>query len=1628
MPDNNNEDKISVTRPAKRLWTECNPIDQPEGTYRFMLNGLNGTQDGNENFVSNENSNVNLATSIQSLLGTCYLGNETNLIFSLRDDDDSEIGILNKDDVYTSLIVANLGFLITNQIDAIMRVRNANQRVVYFVDGNIDAKCVNIDALYEHYTQDYKNWINNGSVGSPPPQWNLESFNLVKVYSSIPEFTDIKIGSTGTILAGSYSAAIRFLDSDLNPTNFITTSNPINIYNDDIVNSYENIHGSKNIHSPTQDFSATNKSIEFRFDNMDNNFPYYQIAIIQSNSTKGSILKVVTSQPIPINNLSWIYLGNDEELTSIDISEIIIDKLNIKKPKVIEQIENRVILANGIDNNYEWCTFQQYASTIKSDLDTHQTILGDMNDVGETKNPLSSFILRGFMPGEVECFGIVYLMEDLSISPVFHIPGPEIGDITTKIKGYELTIGYDDIHNCDESPYWGNTYNSNPLLGQRVRHHRFPFRSELSFPEDQLVIPFSLFNSLHYSYNINIALATVYPILSGQPQTLTFSVRYKLLGIPSVFTKTLILTESLIGVDIVFYEGNLDIDFDFIPITTNLDLVIFTPTFNPVVTTILNRIPTGSFTYPFGIRFSNIVRPIGTIGFYIVKAERLDDDKIINDYGIIGPNVLNNGYSAFVRWNPQIFEDPASVPAGHIAVGYTQTQEQDLNNSWLFSPEHQFFNKKNISTQLQIEGEFKPTKIYYPYSITNAPSFGSDCSTILDDLQQLGVMLRDVQAGNKYLDDTSTIAHVKFRLHAYWKVSDYLYDNHPTKAATSLLGENIDTDRFFHINAVDYKIDDTSIFYNASSDNKIIHFKYKASSFGNAKMLLETDGAGLIQNRYGINDTNDDYFAGVHHPNIFNLFYVAMLSGKKDVYSDYLTRTYYKQHNNPVYFDDVNNSISKSIAIYGGDTTITAYEPVNSNYIKYHRQSQHTQRGILDIVLGALIIAGSVVVDILTAGATTVASVGSITYGLSLLNSGIKLENMRAMQELDYKNGLFDCIEDFEVWQMENRPCSTIDEDIFKWYSDVAHNIFIESSVGASLRCPLTSHTSSFLNTKLGYTGYQFIKLENYLKDKFSYVDGQITTGAGSNTGRLYRGYASAEIYDINLDFNRINKEKTFYQLPITYDCCSLENNVFKTRVWYSQQSFQEETIDNYRIFLPNNYRDIESEHGEITDLFRRLDNLYVHCEEALWLLPKNLQERVTGQITSFIGTGSFFDVPPKPVSDDDLGSGGSQHKLATVKTKKGVFFANQKENKLYWLDDEGLKLISIIGMQSYFMNNLYSFFNEVFYSITGYDYPYLDNPSNFNGLGLIATYDNYYNRIILSKKDYLLEDGYLLVIGAPDSTPNTIWFYNNTFYTVIIVDDIPAIGEIFLNDTTYFKNLSWTMSFSIDDMAFIGWHSYLPDFLFRTQNEFFAYKHGKDIYKHNRVNHYQTFFDTYYPFIIDYVSIANPLTIKTWESIMLNTQARIYRNNVGEYMDIIDSTFNKAIFYNSKQSSGLQTLVVKDLQTPESRYLGQQIKNTLGSILISRRENYWHINDIRDYVINYNVPLFSKKFSDIASQYYIDKVPNSPAISNTKNWYEVQVLRDKYLQIRLFFDDSTKVTTNITFQYSLETKNTSIR
>lgn len=1607
--------KVNVTEVgAAGLHTDNDPINQPKGTYRFALNAVNEVTDGQQRFLSNEKANYDCTVrpAGYEIIGDCYIEDDMSVLLLVNPvNNRSEIGVIEKNNIYRTIVNTTiLGFRIDHQCDVKYRLRRGSEKVIYWVDGLNKPRTFNLSREYNFYNNTYQAYLKAG--GNPNTyageKWDAASFDLIKSYKSVPFFSAVEIRESGAILPGSYNFAIQYVDEDLNPTEWITTSNTVNIYNDSTNNPFPRIRGSRNIDTSSQSFPRANKSIKLTLTNLDDSFPYYRVAIIRASGNTGVPEKVLGSDLYPTSDSNFIYAGNDASLVNIDLSEILIDSEVIFAPKHIEQIENRLLLANTKGKGINWCDFQSYASKISSNICYKSVILNNILSEPNVKNPNSTFFFRGYMPGEVYSFGIVYLFNDGTLSPAFHIPGKSLTNVTSSMKPYELTQRYLDIHNCSTSNYWDRDMDNNTLVGKKIRHHRFPFRHEVSKPLYTTVTGVTNINKYRLKITISLNPAWTpgppsYPLDgTGDPELIPYTLNYQVLGNPTVNSFNGTLVDTDMGVPFYIYDDVDPLDIINPPYYGELDPACILAT---TYQTLGNERFIVTFTYDsyvassqvntdnseiFGIQFSAIEKPHpDVVGFYIVRNERLDDDRLILDNAIFGPMTSYEQYKSFGLIMPKQYYSVNNC--GRTGNSGKTLQYYD-KGIWFWNPEFQFFTKKTEYSEIEVEGKYSENVVTLP-TVSNYDS--STCNGGPGGASETkqgskGVYVEDVQSGTSYNPDLNKKKDKDddgFDLVIGYRNTSITYaiENSFTFPVKK---------RVLYLSAAAYQNIDSNTFYNTSVDNKI--------------------GMYLSDNAFSTNIFYDTVTKKNH------LIYGALVRPGTTAYSNFISRPYYKEHNNPVLFGNV--SVVNNFQVFNGDAMISGFSFVSSIYYDMVVATRAKKSKIWKIVVGVILIAAAVVVSVVTLGAATPAAVAvtvgtlsamAISYGVSLAVSGIKFEQFKSMVDTDYEKGLKETVVDGAVFETI-RDTIQKEDDTIRWFADRVSNLYLESTVPFGLRTGLTCGVPDFIDAPSEYDELGF---RSYLIEKLTVID------RDQGSGRLYKGYATAELYDMNLDYMRFNKEKNFIHLPIEYDCCSDSNEVYPMRIWYSEQSFQEEKVDNYRVFLPNNYRDIEGEHGEITDLYRLGNSLFIHTKEGLWHLPQNVQERVTNEIVSFIGTGEFFNIPPRKVIDDTLGSGGTNHKWATVKTKNGVMFVSETENKIY-LHSDKVTDISLKGMRNWFEESLKPFLKKQLYDKFGVEYPYDNNPANPNGTGYLSTYDTRFERILLTKKDYLLLPDKLAIITAVSTKPTM----GNAF--VYALDDgkfYQGTTQIFLDNENYFENKSWTLSFSFHTASWISWHSYMPNYYIHSQNNMYSSVAGnRKIWKHNMEGKYQTFYNAFKPFIIEYVKLSNPLQDNITEDITIQTKARVWDTTTSQYKDERFVTFNKINVYNNYQSTGEQTMIIKDTQANPENFLAQQIPNTPGQILITRKERNWNINDLRDYVVDYDKPLFSSAWLDIRANYYIDKVANNAVISYFKPWYELQSFRDKYIVIRLKFDTFDNV--NLTMNYSLETEQPSTR
>jgi hypothetical protein len=1578
--------KEHPSKPVKGLHTDFTPKEQPENTYRFALNAVDETNEGDSTSLINDESNEICASLPEGYkpIGKSYISDNRTALFLVNPaTGDSEIGIHDSYCNYETIVNDSqqndkLGFKIDKQIDTTYRLRRGCEDVVYFVDG------FNNDRFF-NFGQPTDFQDNGGN-------WDIRKFNLDSRPESIPNINAVSIVNGGVFKPGSYNIGISLLDADFNSTEVLNISDTIIIFNDKYTEEYKSITGSTTEVQDYFQYSETDKALEVKMSELDESYDYYRIYLISANTASGRISEITHTEPIPRDQETFILTGDNTPFEATE-AEILTVRAIVTGSQHIEQIDNRLIRANSKGPQRDFCTMQKLASKIYTRFTTREVVLNNIDEHGNPKRgTIHEEQAMGYMPGEIYAMGIMYTFDDGTESPVFHIPGRNPNDLSTGMSADNEVTGqtYPDDNSCLVGSYWGKDSYGDSLDGQPVRHHRFPTRTEagLNLYEENVILDEPTGNYLHsviididetyndaYNYDslwvrvkydnaisgeLNVEYIRVFPniyINDGEPVQLTLS-------LPEIASDSAVNPYTVNQVKFVNSKGNNGLFF--------IDPIQGLGGPSPTITYISEPISNKVVEYTseiMGFEFDNIELPEGAIGYHIVRMERTDEQKTVLDSGVMFPLMKDDKYEAFGAFQPD----------GTI----TRSSERWV----LFNPEYLYENKQyqGISSVYR-EGLY-----------------------VLDEKDLFEQIAEDAQPGTSY-DPSISKRREKdedgYDLHTLVRYTSYNY----TQSGVELTNNVTDTK---YLTALASVTMGGETVFNASGDNKI--------------GVLEFDSAQGTTGGFP---------------------YVYIRRDLAAPYSNWRTGKYYKEHTT------LSQVLASSYSVFNGDTYISPMTLTNSLFYDIRLRNRSAKTGVWRIIGGTLLIVLAVVATVFSLGLSSAATVALIAGGLSTIASGVNQASVRKAYQEEYEKGLKDTIQDSETNSFfgGNPP-----DDEVQYFFDILENIWFEGTVNMNWRVepnygPLSfQYSPDFINKN---------RINQYVLDKVSVVD------TDNESGRLYKGFPTAEIYFVNKDYLRRNTLKPRFPLPLVYDCCSDCLEEFPQRVTWSEQSFQEELTDNYRISLANNYRDIEGETGPITDLFKMRNNLYIHSSEGLWHLPQNIQERITGDILSFVGTGDYFSIPPRKIVDDETGlSAGTTNKWATLKTPFGVYFVADKQRMIYHFTGNQLKPISSNGLFSWFKENIGSKLNEYFRETKDRNYPYLANPANKYGIGFHAVYDSRKERIIFTKRELIFgrdivvqdlgggifvtpvdKDDYEVLVYEGELyifTPYQLtidlresqgWIYQGFDGNEMLFTRLTPEGEIeefrqggFIADPQYIYEASWTLSYSLKNQAWRSFHSFLPNFYFHVPERFFSLIYDdNNIWKHNRLGHYQNYYGERKPFILDYISNSMPLETRIYNHVKFVTEAFKYYANTGTFNEERFITFNKALFYNTRQCSGELELKVKDTNVNDEDYLLQQIVNATGEILLDRNERDWTLNELRDIRIDYNAPIFNDTILSLQSDYFIDKIINTVTLDENKDWTQMESFRDKYLGIRFIFDNFDDI--KLVVDYSIINEQKSFR
>ena len=535
-----------------------------------------------------------------------------------------------------------------------------------------------------------------------------------------------------------------------------------------------------------------------------------------------------------------------------------------------------------------------------------------------------------------------------------------------------------------------------------------------------------------------------------------------------------------------------------------------------------------------------------------------------------------------------------------------------------------------------------------------------------------------------------------------------------------------------------------------------------------------------------------------------------------------------------------------------------------------------------------------------------------------------------------------------------------------------------------------------------------------------------------------FPGSPAKRMLDLKADVDLTKEDAMLYSHPYTlgvadikppmpYPIREADPEIFKTRVQRSAKADNTSLIDNYRVFLALQFKDLPRNRGNLWKLLSLNNLLYLHTEDSLFRTKGKQSLQMSDGTESFVGSGDIFAQDPDEIIQTKYGYGGTQSQWVSMVTKHGYFTLDYRNRRVFLFKDQ-LYDIGKQGMESWFQDNIP-------FELEKYGVPSsIDNP--ILGIGFHSEYDERYDRILLTKRDLKPTNALLELLLAAELTQLVypIAQFNSTTNQFEIVDQVFSLGElgatpaptlevtpIDYSDTEYFESTGWTISYDVELNVWVSFHDYIPYIYSRHGESLISFTPGfGNVWVHsseiNRGRFYNTEFSTEFEFIYNSGKDADKIFYSFEYMVDVEDSHNVLANDHG---------FNSFYVYTTHQISDEQPI----------------------EYMINTRQvgNEWKINKFRDLAklttsndsiytgaftgSNFGVPGANVAGTITTGVEVTDGQVNSNTMFNIdgmtetinnnfidagKPWNKQRKFRDKWIGIRLKYDNVTKKLINL--------------
>ena len=317
-----------------------------------------------------------------------------------------------------------------------------------------------------------------------------------------------------------------------------------------------------------------------------------------------------------------------------------------------------------------------------------------------------------------------------------------------------------------------------------------------------------------------------------------------------------------------------------------------------------------------------------------------------------------------------------------------------------------------------------------------------------------------------------------------------------------------------------------------------------------------------------------------------------------------------------------------------------------------------------------------------------------------------------------------------------------------------------------------------------------------------------VTTGIPDDWVQEYFvSIANDNTYTYNVTFSKQNRENFFSHLPAdwTEQLCFTH---FPFRAIYSDTQNQnaDVRVNNWLIYRATSLFDFPQNYGDLTSLDGIQNRAILARFENKTLMYNNLLTiNTSNPQAAYVGNPNMFSAPPIDFAETDLGYVGSQNKFL-LKIPQGQITVDAKRGQIFLIS--GTQAVDMTAFGSG-VNRFMT--DHLAFEILRY-FPNVPTDNHFTGIGLHGVYDSKFDRVIFTKLDYI-----------PLSKDVKYDVDTNEFYVESDFNGLKLRTQIYLTDTDYFCNKSWTISFNFNTKSWISFHSYIPNWYIADNNFFYS-------------------------------------------------------------------------------------------------------------------------------------------------------------------------------------------------------------